>query len=103
MTHNKHLDVTDLFVLLALADGPSHGYILIDQIAKDSQGMQVLSPVQMYRCLVRLEKLNLVTLAENVDSHYRKTYRITAHGRTRLKHDMQVVSDAARLATRRLG
>lgn len=46
----------DLLLLAALAEGPSHGYGLIDRVATLSDGSVRLDPANLYRALRRMER-----------------------------------------------
>jgi DNA-binding HxlR family transcriptional regulator len=65
-----------VLILTSLADGPKHGYALIQDI-KGFAGLQ-LGPGTLYGALDRLERLGLVEALPAEDR--RHPYRITAPG-----------------------
>jgi DNA-binding PadR family transcriptional regulator len=65
--------------LLLLAEGPKHGYQLIQEIGEKSQGAWNPSPGSIYPVLQQLEDEGLLTF-ERVDG--RKTATLTADGTT---------------------
>ena len=46
----------DLLLLAALAEGPSHGYGLIERVASLSEDSVQLDPANLYRALRRMER-----------------------------------------------
>ena len=87
----------DLFqILLALEDGDRHGYGLIKQVAKQTDGLIRLEPSPLYRRLRRLLEDGIVSEvdhrpAPNADDERRRYYRLTALGKAIL------AAEAARL------
>jgi DNA-binding PadR family transcriptional regulator len=69
-----------VLILTSLADGPKHGYALIQDIRTFS-GVQ-LGPGTLYGALDRLERLGLI--AEMPTEERRHPYRVTAAGVTAL-------------------
>ena len=68
-----------VLILISLADGPKHGYALIQDI-KELAGIE-LGPGTLYGALDRLERLGLI---ESLPADNRRhPYRITAPGRRR--------------------
>ncbi len=70
-----------VLILTSLADGPKHGYALIQDI-KEFAGLQ-LGPGTLYGALDRLERLGLVEALPTDDR--RHPYRITAPGAAALR------------------
>jgi DNA-binding PadR family transcriptional regulator len=78
----------DALLLAALADGPRHGYAVIEALRDGSAGRFDLPTGTVYPALHRLEDSGLVTGAWSVvDGRRRRTYRLTAAGRRRLAGD----------------
>lgn len=77
----------DALILAILADGPLHGYGIVKRVHKHSGGHLRLGEGQLYPALHRLEEAGLV--APEWDSEEgktsRKTYALTATGRSELK------------------
>jgi DNA-binding PadR family transcriptional regulator len=88
------LPTTALHVLLALADGPRHGYAIMQTVAAESDDTVRLGPTTLYRTLRTLHDAGLVREVPNddpADDARRRYYHITEAGR-----------DAARAQLRRL-
>jgi DNA-binding PadR family transcriptional regulator len=88
-----------VLVLTSLADGPKHGYALIQDI-KEFAGLQ-LGPGTLYAALDRLERMGLVEALPADDR--RHPYRITAPGAAALRvhlDSLERVSAAGRLRLR---
>ncbi|HEV2376801.1 MAG TPA: PadR family transcriptional regulator [Streptosporangiaceae bacterium] len=88
-----------VLILTSLADGPKHGYALIQDI-KEFAGLQ-LGPGTLYGALDRLERLGLVEALPADDR--RHPYRITAPGVAALRvhlDSLERVSSAGRLRLR---
>ncbi|WP_413378111.1 PadR family transcriptional regulator [Alkalihalobacillus sp. 1P02AB] len=70
------------YVLLALMH-PNHGYQLMHAITEVSNGRVKMGPGTLYGVLSRMQKDNLISLAE--DDGRRKTYHITSEGEQALR------------------
>ncbi|SMB85849.1 DNA-binding transcriptional regulator, PadR family [Desulfonispora thiosulfatigenes DSM 11270] len=70
------------YVLLALMN-PSHGYQLMQSITEVSKGRLQMGPGTLYGVLTRMQKDELIELAEN--DGRRKVYAITKEGEEALK------------------
>ena len=80
-------------VLLALADGPSHGY-RIKQIVEARGGLR-LDPGSLYRLIARLLEEDLINEhahAHGGDDPRRRTYDLTERGR------LTLLAETARMA-----
>jgi DNA-binding PadR family transcriptional regulator len=86
-------------ILISLADGPKHGYALIQDI-KELAGVD-LGPGTLYGALDRLERLGLIDPLPAEER--RRPYRITAKGAAALHvhlDSLERVSAAGRLRLR---
>jgi len=81
---------SDFHVLLALADGPRHGYGIMKDVERESGGEVRLEIGSLYRLLGRMLEAGLIEEAPGDER--RRFYRITRAGRKALK------SEAVRLA-----
>jgi DNA-binding PadR family transcriptional regulator len=81
---------SDFHVLLALADGPRHGYGIMKDVERESGGEVRLEIGSLYRMLGRMLEAGLIEEAPGDER--RRFYRITRTGRKALK------SEAVRLA-----
>ena len=72
-------------ILLALADGEQHGYSIMREVDRRSNGNVVLHPGTLYRALARLLESGLIQeLEERPDPEHdderRRYYQLTARG-----------------------
>jgi DNA-binding PadR family transcriptional regulator len=72
----RRVGEASVLILISLADGPKHGYVLIQDI-KELAGVE-LGPGTLYGALDRLERLGLIDPLPAEDR--RHPYRITAPG-----------------------
>lgn len=76
----------DLLVLAVLADGPQHGYGVIEQLRVRSDDAFDLAEGTIYPLLHRLEQAGLLNSDwSEVGGRRRRTYRLTEHGTTALR------------------
>lgn len=72
-------------VLLALGDGERHGYAIMQEALRRSEGMVQLEPGTLYRALRRMRQAGLVTettgRGQDSEDERRRYYRLTALGR----------------------
>jgi len=92
----RRVGEASVLILISLADGPKHGYALIQDI-KELAGVE-LGPGTLYGALDRLERLGLIDPLPAEDR--RHPYRITATGAMALRahlDSLERVSAAGRL------
>jgi DNA-binding PadR family transcriptional regulator len=75
-----------LHVLLAVADGPRHGYSVMQEVAERTDGQVRLWPAGLYGLLRELEKLDWIVESDKRpaaadDDERRRYYALTALGR----------------------
>jgi DNA-binding PadR family transcriptional regulator len=73
-----------LHILLALADGPRHGYSIMQEIAARTEGQVRLWPAALYGTLRELEELDLIAESEkrpSDDDERRRYFALTPFGR----------------------
>lgn len=97
-------------LLTALAQGPQHGYAVIEDVARITDGRVRLRAGTLYAALDRLRTDGLIEVdrEEIVQSRLRRYYRLTGVGEQRLTAEsarlrQQVSVAETRLRTRRLG
>jgi DNA-binding PadR family transcriptional regulator len=88
-----------VFILTSLADGPKHGYALIQDI-KTFSGVQ-LGPGTLYGALDRLERLGLITELPAEDR--RHPYRATPAGVAALRAHLDALERVSKTGRLRLG
>jgi len=75
-----------LHILLAVADGPRHGYSIMQEVAERTEGQVRLWPAALYGLLRELEKTNLIVEsasrpAADEDDSRRRYFALTPHGK----------------------
>lgn len=95
-------------VLLALADGPRHGYAVLSAVDELSAGRVTIGPGTLYGALDRLvaEELVEVSGAEVVNGRHRRYYRLTSKGAQAVSSEtsrLSALAASARRVVARLG
>jgi DNA-binding PadR family transcriptional regulator len=75
-----------LHILLAVADGPRHGYSIMQEVGERTGGQVRLWPAALYALLRELEKLDLIVEsakrpAAAEDDERRRYFALTPHGK----------------------
>jgi DNA-binding PadR family transcriptional regulator len=94
------LTPTVFFVLMALADGPKHGYAIMKLSAKLSEGRVRMGPGALYTTIQRLVEAVLIQetkLGKGEDSR-RRLYRLTDLGRSLLNFEVDRMEAVLRIA-----
>jgi DNA-binding PadR family transcriptional regulator len=81
-----------LHVLLALADGPRHGYSIMQEVAARTGGHVRLWPAAMYGTLRELEELDLIAESEKrpgESDERRRYFALTALGKRVLSEEVR--------------
>ena len=74
------------YILLTLTE-PRHGYAIMQEVEKISQGSFVVGPGTLYRLLARFEKENIIRQYD--DDGRRKSYLLTEKGYEMLQAEYQ--------------
>jgi DNA-binding PadR family transcriptional regulator len=100
-----------LHILIALADGPAHGYAVMQEVLERTNGEVRLWPAALYGSFRELEKLGLIEESDDrpgpdEDDERRRYYGLTALGQRALDAEIRrlesIVSHArTRQAARR--
>lgn len=85
-----------LLILASLANGPRHGYAMIDDIER-AAGVK-LGPGTLYGAIARLEQRLLIEPVESADR--RRPYRLTAAGAAVLSREVDALERVVLLARR---
>jgi PadR family transcriptional regulator PadR len=93
-----------LLILSALAAGPLHGYAVIKEVARLSEGTVHLAAGTLYAALDRLsdEGLLEVDREETVDGRLRRYYRLTDPGAVALAAEAKQMRRYAQMVEQRL-
>ena len=95
-----------LHILLSLAGEERHGYAIMQEVARQSEGRYKLGPGTLYDNLQKLMKERLVEEVENTAAgaeSRRRYYRLTKNGKRVLSVEMARLEAAIREAKLRLG
>ena len=83
-----------LHILLTLADGPRHGYSIMQEVAERTDGQVRLWPAALYGLLRELEERNLIVEstkrpAADEDDERRRYFALTPQGKRVLDADVR--------------
>jgi DNA-binding PadR family transcriptional regulator len=97
----------ELEILLALAEGESHGYAIMRSVAELSEGRTRLGPGTLYAALKRLLAARLIEeaperRAASRDDARRRCYRLSERGSRALAAELDRLSALVRHGRRRL-
>jgi DNA-binding PadR family transcriptional regulator len=91
-----------LFILLALASRPQHGYGIIRDVEERSAGDTILQTGALYRMLRRMLRDELIEECDAPEGEggdpRRRFYRVTRRGRTVLDAEVERMSRLVRAA-----
>jgi PadR family transcriptional regulator len=81
----------DVLILKALVWGPLHGYAITNLIRHQSDDVLLLEEGTLYPALWRLENKRLLDAEWGLSENNRKAkfYRLTADGRSQLRHQVK--------------
>jgi len=93
-------------ILLALSNGERHGYAIMQEVARDTDGTLQLGPGTLYGCLKRMLSARLVEESDerpdpDIDDERRRYYRITELGAQTLRAEIQRLAGALSAAQAR--
>lgn len=96
----------EFLVLLVLADGESHGYRIVQEIAERTGGRIRVLPGNLYAILRRLGKEKLLTEtsrrpAPDLDDRRRRYYRVTSFGKEVLAAEARFMRSLVQAAAER--
>ena len=92
-----------LLILLSLAEQPRHGYAILQDTERMSEGRVRLSTGTLYGALRRLlEDKWIERFKEQDSSRGRQAYRLTAQGRRNLQMEVARLKHLTRVATLRV-
>jgi DNA-binding PadR family transcriptional regulator len=92
-----------LLILLSLADQPRHGYAILQDTAKMSDGRVRLSTGTLYGALRRLlEEGWIERFKEKDNARGKQAYRLTSLGQRNLQQEVSRMKQLTRLASLRV-
>jgi DNA-binding PadR family transcriptional regulator len=87
-----------LLILISLADGPKHGYAMMDDIRQLANVK--LGPGTLYGAIARLEQRGLIEPVDSEDR--RRPYRLTPSGSTALREQLTTIEALATTGLERI-
>ena len=87
-----------LLILVSLADGPKHGYAMMEDVHRLA-GVK-LGPGTLYGALVRLERSGLIEPLPSTDR--RRPYKLTGSGARHLEDELAQLQRVASVGLHRL-
>ena len=90
----------EFHVLLALLDGPRHGYGLMQDIDDLSSGQLQIGPGTLYTAIKRLRASGLISETD-ADGDRRRCYKLTKKGKTVMQDEAQRLQELVRAARKR--
>jgi DNA-binding PadR family transcriptional regulator len=95
------LQPTTFHILLSLTDEDRHGYAIILEVSRRTQGQLKLSAGTLYRSIQRMAELGLITETRTrpeLDDERRRYYRITPLGRAVAEAEAGRLRDLLKMA-----
>ena len=94
------LTPTVFFILMALADGPKHGYAIMKGSATLSEGRVRMGPGALYSTIQRLVEADLIDEAEQSEGEdsRRRVYELTGRGRSLLAFEVRRLESVLKIA-----
>ncbi|HEY3475116.1 MAG TPA: PadR family transcriptional regulator [Anaerolineales bacterium] len=94
------------YILLALPDGPKHGYAIMKEVEEMTEGKITLGPGSLYGSIKRLLKDKLIAETDHrpiraLDDERRRYYQLTDYGRQVLAGEVKRLARAVRLARKK--
>jgi len=94
----------DLLLLAIVEDGPHHGYAVIEELRNRTDGAVDLPEGTIYPALHRLERAGLLSSTwTEVGGRRRRTYSVTAQGKTAANEKRQEWNSFAQMVQRVVG
>ena len=90
----------EFHVLLALLEGPRHGYGLMQDVEELSGGGLQLGPGTLYAAIKRLRSSKLISETD-ADADRRRCYKLTRKGRSVAEEEARRLNDLVRVARKR--
>ncbi|AKG04858.1 MULTISPECIES: PadR family transcriptional regulator [Salimicrobium] len=84
--NERELTDTSFFILLSLTE-PKHGYLIMQEIEKMTEGAVSIGPASLYTTIRKLSEAGLIRPAPGTETK-KKTYLITTEGKNLLNEDI---------------
>ena len=99
---NRYMKVSylEFHVLLALSEGPRHGYGIMQDVDALTAGELTLGPGTLYSMIKRFLRADVIEECE-ADAERRRCYRLTRKGRRLVAEEAERLSELVRYARQR--
>lgn len=106
ITPNQPLTPAVFHILMALADGEKHGYSIMKDVEKQTNGKIKLGPGTLYGSIKRMLASNLIEESDErpdpeMDDERRRYYRMSGLGQNVLNIECQRLDEAVKTARRK--
>jgi DNA-binding PadR family transcriptional regulator len=114
MVKKSQVDIKDIlplspamfYILLALPDGPKHGYAIMKEVEVMTEGRIALGPGSLYGSIKRLLQDGMISETDQrpiraLDDERRRYYELTDYGRKVLAGEVDRLASAVRLARKK--
>ncbi|HEY0162606.1 MAG TPA: PadR family transcriptional regulator [Edaphobacter sp.] len=85
-------------ILLALADGDSHGYGIMRRVTEQTSGRMRLGPGTLYSSIQSLLEAGCIEELDRESSDRRRSYRLTSAGRRCVREEIDRLEELVRVA-----
>ncbi len=97
------LPPAQLHILLALADGDKHGYAVMSEVERMTDGEVSMGPCTLYGAIKRMLNADLIEESDNrpdpeLDDERRRYYRVTGYGARVLTAELARLEQLVRAA-----
>ncbi len=101
--HNQPLTPAVFHILMALADGEKHGYSIMKDVEKQTNGKMKLGPGTLYGSIKRMLAAGLIEESEErpdpaMDDERRRYYRLSSNGQVILSEECNRLDEAVKVA-----
>jgi DNA-binding PadR family transcriptional regulator len=104
--HHSLLTPAVFHILLALADGPKHGYAIMQEVEGITEGRVKMGPGTLYGSIKRMLASGLIAEEQErpdpeLDDERRRYYRLTGPGADAFKAEVRRLADLVHVARRK--
>jgi DNA-binding PadR family transcriptional regulator len=103
ISQNQPLTPAVFHILMALADGEKHGYSIMKDVEKQTNGKMKLGPGTLYGSIKRMLSAGLIEESDerpdpSMDDERRRYYRLSSTGQAVLSEECNRLDEAVKVA-----
>ena len=98
---HQPLTTSGFHILLALADGERHGYVIAKEVEGATGGAVMLGPATLYRTIKQFVADGWIVETTAQDEERRRSYRLTPRGRRVAQAEAERLANVVRIARER--